>query len=175
MGSLALAELILGAVVYAMRIWGREVTLCRHVLTGLAQGTKGVERAVDWHHLTALGADVGATYTRLPSAQEQRQFRRAFIQEFAKGFQQHQGTTAAFVNWRVLGRERGVTTVAVDYPAKRQTLVFRVSGWLRPQLQTIAWMEDLREATTVSTPPPVAAPLTVSAPRCPNCPSGSGT
>ncbi len=108
---------------FVANFMGRDVKLCKRVLTGLIQGNHAVRQHIDWGHLTALDVDVGATYTQIQDAQKQAAYQHVFVQKFAEGFAQAKADASVFTGWRAQGNG----TVAVDYPAKNKTLVLRLS------------------------------------------------
>ncbi len=126
--------LIVAVGLLVVSFWGRDVKLCKRVLTELIQGNHAVRQHIDWGHLTALDVDVGATYAQLQDAQEQMAYQRIFVQKFAEGFAQAQADASVFTGWRA----QGDGTVAVDYPAKSKTLVFRLSESGK-QVTGMAW------------------------------------
>ena len=135
-GSLLLILAMAGLATAGARLIRTEVGFCRDAFAGLAQGRLSAERQVDWEHLQAMGVDVGETYRRLPNAQERRQYRQAFIGQFAGGFASSGATTRAFTNWR----RAGGRLVAADYPAKQKTLLCGVSGsWITRRIVSLQW------------------------------------
>ena len=127
--------LAVGVVAAILVLPGREVRLCKRLLGGLVQGKLSVGTGIAWDRLTALGMDVGAAYAQLPNLEEQAAYQEAFIQNFANGFRQSGATLKVFKHWRV--QQDG--TVAVDYPEKQRTLVFRLSSTKPLQLTGLAW------------------------------------
>ena len=83
--------------------------------------------------------DVGAAYSRLPSEQERRDYRRAFIARFAEGFRQGGGQLNAFSQWRVTEPKDGMTVVAADVPKTQRTLLFQLSKAGGRKVIGIAW------------------------------------
>ena len=128
--GVVVAALVMGGVYLSS---DPDVRLCRRALAHLVNGNLSAGRAIDWAHLQALDVDVGAAYAALPNRQEQLNYERAFIQNFAGGFRKNGGRLDALTHWRV----EPDGTVSVDYPAKQTTLVFRLSG--RRQVDGIAW------------------------------------
>jgi hypothetical protein len=135
-----LGVLIVSAgVVFAVRASGSDVTFCRSALENLARGKPAAQRQIDWTRLKALDVDVGAAYSQLPSEQEQRDYRRAFIARFADGFRQGGGKLDAFSQWRVAEPKDGMTVVAADVPATQRTLLFQISKASGRKLVGIQW------------------------------------
>ena len=112
-----------------------DIRFCRRVLGQLVNGNPSVSRVIDWAHLQALDVNVGATYAALPNQQEQLNYERAFVRNFAVGFRKSGGQLSAFTHWRA----EPDGTVSADYPAKHKTLVFRLTGSGRHQVDGIAW------------------------------------
>ena len=140
--DLKMAAGMIAVVAIAAGLWqGRtsDVEACRQAFRGLAAGAPSAQGRLDWERLTALGVDVGATYRGLPSDQERRRYREAFVANFSKGFQQTGATAEQFVRWRVEERTPETVTVAADYPAKQQTLRLGVSARGKKRVQAIAW------------------------------------
>lgn len=139
MGSATLVLAAIGAAVFVMRARASDADLAQRILTGLANGQASIERRINWEHLQALGVNVGATYTRLPSDQERARYRDTFIRGFAEGFQRSGARPESFVNWRVQEREEGYSVVAADYAAKRRTLLLRLAKSGGRRLEGIQW------------------------------------
>ena len=114
-----------------------DVRLCHRVLAQLVNADLAVSRSIDWDHLQALDANVGATYAALQNREERVGYERAFIRNFAEGFRKSGGRLSAFTHWRA----EPDGTVSADYPAKQKTLVFRLSG--RRQVDGIAWKTQM--------------------------------
>ena len=112
-----------------------DVRLCRRVLVQLVNANPSVSRVIDWDHLQALEVNVGATHAVLPTRQEQMNYEQAFIRSFAEGFRKSGGQLSAFTHWRA----EPDGTVSADYPAKHKTLVFRLTGSGRHQVDGIVW------------------------------------
>ena len=124
------------AVAAGVYLWtGSDVRLCRRVLAQLVNADPSVSRAIDWSRLQALEVNVGATYAALANRQEQMDYEHAFIRSFAEGFRKSGGQLSAFTHWRA----EPDGSVSADYPAKRKTLVFRLSGSGRHQVDGIVW------------------------------------
>ena len=133
---------IVGTVVVVavgLRLVNRDVRFCRDVLTDLALGRQSAQARIDWEKLKALDTDVGAAYSKLPNEQEKRQYRQAFIANFATGFSQSGGRLDGFANWRVQGDQAGDRVVAADYKPKQKTLLFRISRAWRKRLEAMQW------------------------------------
>jgi len=139
LGSVTIALLAIGALALWPSVRGDEVTFCRRVFRGLATGTSAGHRAIDWPRFTALGVDVGATYTGLPNEQERIKYRKTFLQSFAMAFRHAGGRVGAFVQWRKVGQRDGQVVVAADYPAKQRTLLMACSGGWNKKIRSIQW------------------------------------
>ena len=131
--------LLVAAVASGLSWFGRDVRFCRDVLTDLARGRQSAQARIDWDRLKALDVDVGATYAKLPNEQEKRQYRQAFIANFATGFSQSGARLDGFANWRVQSDQAGDRVVAADYKPKQKTLLFRISGAWRKRLEAMQW------------------------------------
>lgn len=135
--ALTLAAVAVAAVV--MRLTQNEVGFCRAVFRNLVNDRQAAQRQIDWERLKAVGVDVGKTYTELPDDQARAQYRKAFIDNFAMGFRQSEGTLEAFRNWRVQARDGERVVVATDYEAKRKTLLLSVPASGQRKLQELQW------------------------------------
>ena len=136
MEYIVLAVLLAAGLGFFFMSSGQEVRFCRRVFGGLVKGEPNVGGSIAWDRLKALDLDLGSAYAKLPPGERQK-FQQAFIQNFAVGFRQGQGQLMAFTNWRM--EHDG--SVAVDYPAKHKTLLFRVSETGKRQLEGIAWKQ----------------------------------
>ena len=135
--SLGPLALVGGVITLAgLLVWntfGQDVKLCKRVFVGLVTGDQSVRKKIDWNHFVALDVDVGATYTQLPPA-EQLPYEETFVRNFSLGFARAKADPSGFVNWRA--QEDG--TVAVDYPAKNKTAIFKLSENGK-QVAGLAW------------------------------------
>lgn len=129
--------LVVAAVTSFLSLSGRDVRFCRRVFTKLASGDPSVRHAIAWGELKALGTDVGATYASLANRQVQTAYEQAFIRSFAEGFQQGGAAVQAFTNWR----REAPGTVAVDYPAKHQTLLFHLTRKGMRRVAAVEWRQ----------------------------------
>lgn len=136
-GVVVLAALAVVAVV--MRLSQGEAGFCREVFRNLVNDRQAAQRQIDWEHLQAVGVDVGKTYTELPNDQARAQYRKAFVDNFAMGFRQAEGTLDSFRNWRVHARDGERVVVAVDYEAKHKTLLLSIPASGRRKLEAIQW------------------------------------
>ena len=125
--------------VTAMHWRQRDVSLCRRVLSGLAQGKPWVQRDVAWDRFAAMGNDVGTVYQKLPNDGERLQYRMAFVQRFADGFQRAQANVDNFGRWRIVAREPGRTIVATDCKPTGSTLQFQISTNGPHRVEAIQW------------------------------------
>lgn len=137
--SAVISILVVLAIVVPLRVMHRDVRFCRTVLRDLASGRQSVQSRIQWERLTAMGVNVGATYTALPNNQERTEYRRAFVKGFANGFAKTGARPEAFTNWRAQGREGGRRVVAAEYPAKHKTLLFRISSAWSQRLEAVRW------------------------------------
>lgn len=138
-GSIALVLVIAGVLLLALRVRESDAAACRAILTGLAQGKSFVARRIDWNHLTAMGVNVGETYTKLPDDKQRADYRQAFVTQFARGFQQSGARPKDFVRWRLERREQDRVVIAVDYPAKKKTLLMSLPSSGTKKLEDIRW------------------------------------
>jgi len=134
-----LAVVIAGAIFIYLQIVNRDVNLCRYVFNSLLTSKPAAEKYIDWEHLQAVGADIGATYRALPNDQEKTNYRMVFFRTFPKGFEKFHGQPKAFRNWRNLGVKDGKTIVAVDYLAYNKTLLFFLSKLHGTKIVSIQW------------------------------------
>ena len=125
------------AVLLVVRNMGDDATFCRRLLTRLAFGDTSVAGQIRWDRFQALDLDVGAMYRGLPNDQERRDYRRAFIQQFAQGFRAAGATPESFEGWRVEPEAGGLRWVAAKAAATGQTLRFGVSPGWRKRLQAL--------------------------------------
>ncbi len=141
LGYGAMVILAVAGLAWAMRAVSHdEAAWCRRVFAGLAAGRLYVQGDVNWERLKALGADVGEDYRALPNERERANFRRAFITRFASSFQGAKGRVQDFTGWRSQGRDdEGRLIVAVDYPAKQQTLLVTVSELGQRRVDALQW------------------------------------
>ena len=128
--------------VFVLRASRSDVDLCRAVLAGLTQGRSSVAGQIAWERLRALDLDVGATYVKLPNAKEQGEYRQAFIENFAAGFQRTGASLPQFTGWRVQERSKGTIIVAADYAARQKTLLLTLpanASWWGKKIEAIQW------------------------------------
>lgn len=123
------------AVAFLASLFRQDVRFCRTVFVKLVKGDQSVGNAIDWDHLKALDVDVSATYAQLPNFEAKAAYRQAFIKNFAEGFHKSSGKLEEFTSWHT---ERD-GSIAVEYPAKKRTLVFRLSPEGKRRLTGIAW------------------------------------
>ena len=138
-GSIVLLLLVAAGGMVAVHLSRSDVTFCREVLTALAQGRPSVKPRIAWERLQAVGVDVGATYTQLPSDQDRVQYRQTFVQSFSREFQQSGGAVNGFRRWRVKERLKGRVVVAADYVEKGMTLLMTVPASRPKRVESIQW------------------------------------
>ena len=138
-GSVVLVLCVLAVGAFVVRLRGSDVDFCRTLLHALATGQPGSARHIDWNHLQALQTNVGQTYAALPSEQERANYRRAFVQYFAEGFQAGGVSVDTFTHWRIHAREAGQVVVAVDNAAGTRTLLMRVTATGAQKLTGLQW------------------------------------
>lgn len=139
MGSILLLVLAVTVAVLVARMGRGDVAFCRDVLRDLAQGKQSVRTHIAWDRLSAVGVDVGTTFSRLKDAQQRMNYQRAFIAQFAGAFQRSGGDPRAFVKWRIHAQGAGQTVVAADYPSKQKTLLMGLSGGWNKKVTSIQW------------------------------------
>jgi len=122
-----LALVIIACIVFFLHLKNQEINLCQSILGSLSQGKTTVEKFIDWENLNALGVNVGATYTGLANEKEKADYKKAFIQNFAFGFQKSGGKSVLFRHWRIYQRDSGKVIVACDYSGYNKTLLFIIS------------------------------------------------
>ena len=136
------AALILGAIAVVMviaRLSQGEAGFCREVFRNLVDDRQSAQGQIDWEHLTAVGVDVGKTYTGLPNDQARAQYRKAFVDNFAMGFRRAEGNLSAFRNWRIQARDGDRIVVAADYETKHKTLLFSIPASGQRKVEAIQW------------------------------------
>jgi len=124
--TILIIVLIAGIALF-LHLKNQEINLCQSILGSLAQGKPAVEKFIDWENFKALGVDVGATYASLANEKEKADYKKAFIQNFAFGFQKSGGKPALFKHWRIYQRESGKVIVACDYSGYNKMLLFTIS------------------------------------------------
>lgn len=88
----------------------------RETIISLAKGDSAAQTRIDWPVLTAMGQNVGAEYSAIPTEEEKRKFRQDFINQFATSFRESGGSVDNFANWRVTFSDSTRTEVAADAP-----------------------------------------------------------
>jgi hypothetical protein len=121
----------------------QDTEFCRDIIfSGLIKGQGAVAKYIDWENLTALGADAGVEYLKLPNSKEREDFQRAFINGFALGFLYDGGNPDNFTDWRPYKQDKDSVTVAADYKAKKKILLFTLSKESKKgKLKALAWQE----------------------------------
>ena len=152
---------VVGVIVLVLRNPQEDaVRWTKQTFETLVSGRSSVQARIAWERLSAVGVDVGATYTKLPNAREQAQYRQAFLRELASGFRRSGARAESFVNWRIEesaesaemkaqsaqnksaeGAERDARTmvVAADFPAKQKTLLMTLTVGKPRQVTGIGW------------------------------------
>jgi hypothetical protein len=134
----AVVAVVVG-LVWAMRASQGAAAWCQESFEGLTSGERSAQARIDWERLRALGVNVGAAYRGLPNAHAKAQYRREFLEGFAKAFAQGGGRPEAFVDWRVEERTGEEIVVAADYPAKRNTLLISLPASGKRRIAGLAW------------------------------------
>jgi hypothetical protein len=132
---------VVAAAVFFLRYSEGDVSFCRSVLQNLVRGKPAAQRQIEWTQLKALDVDVGAIYSQLPSDQEKRDYRLAFISRFAEGFRQGGGQLSVFGPWRVAEPKDGMIVVAADVPQAKRTLLFQISNASGRKLVGLQWQQ----------------------------------
>ena len=140
LGYVVVTMTAMGALLFGIKWLHRDVEFCRSVFRGLAHGRAAVQQHIDWEHLKAVGVDVGATYTGLPSDLERERYRQTFVLAFSRGFELTGARATNFVNWRVAERQPDTITVAADYPLTKQTLLFVIPSAGTKRIGAIRWV-----------------------------------
>ena len=139
-GSVVVVLIAAAGVTAILRFSQRDVDFCHAVLADLAAGRPWINRHLDWERLTVMGVNVGDTYSHLSNTKEKADYQRAFIQQFARGFEQAGGDIHAFINWRLAaGNGSEDRVVIADYPAKQKTILFRLSESGKRRVTAIEW------------------------------------
>lgn len=138
----ALFVIIIVLIAGFLQLKNQEINFCRNVFKGLVAGRVEVQKFIDWEHLKALDADVGANYTRLPDEKEKSNYKKAFIKNFSLGFQRAGGKLWAFKHWRLYNKTNEVFSVAVDYPKYNKTLLFIFSQGRNKKLIGLEWKQN---------------------------------
>ena len=132
------AGLAVGAALVVVNLVNSDVALCRRTFAGLVKGDPAVRNAIAWDRFQAEEIDVGASYATLTDPRAQRSYQQTFIKAFSAGFAHEGGALGAFTRWRV----EPDGAVAVDYPAKQKTLLFRLSSEAgRRQVVGLGWKQ----------------------------------
>jgi len=120
-----------------------DVSFARGVFSGLIKGDESVKEAIDWPSFKAVGNDLGAIYSKLPSDKERGLYKQAFILNFALGFKSSGGKFSSFTNWRIIQRNKqGVIVVADIGASGERTVLFAISKKYRNRkLVAIEWEE----------------------------------
>ncbi|GEM_PF-6274077 len=132
-----LAALIASAAI-VLNVTRGDVDRGRAVFSGLVYGRQNVQRDIEWEHLRGLDVDVGQAYRALPSDKERTGYRRAFVENFAKGFAIAHAKVSDFVNWRIAQRSPETVSVAADYRGKGRTLLVMLNASTK-HLVSLQW------------------------------------
>lgn len=130
---------ILAVAVVALLARKGDAQVCREIFQDLVDGRPRVERRIDWEHFQAMGIDVGATYLGLRDDTQRAGYRKAFLENFQKGFRKGHGNAQPFTHWRMHTRDAGSVIVAADAPVKGKTLLFRLATDRAKRLQGLQW------------------------------------
>jgi hypothetical protein len=94
----------------------RDVRFARETFESLAQGNTEVADKIDWPVFTALGDNLGVSYTALPTEVEKQRFTTQFITQFAASFRESGGNVDQFTHWRSSYQDSQKTEVSADSP-----------------------------------------------------------
>lgn len=151
-----LIAIVMGALVFFIRLKTEDTDFCRKVFNGLVKGSYGVQKFIDWEKLKAMKVDVGATYIQFTIEKQRSDYKKAFIKYLSLGFRQAGGKLNLFTNWRIypvrkespdrIELSNGVydkysdkTVVAADYRGK--IILFTISKYGKRKLIAIQWKE----------------------------------
>lgn len=109
------------------------------VFSGLARGDQEVDPLIDWEHLHTVGVDIGEHYRMHTTEQQRPSYRRMFILSYANGFKQSGARPNSFTNWRVVGRDGTIVTIAADHRSMGKTLLLMVRAAEPKQLEGLEW------------------------------------
>jgi len=120
-----------------------DISFARSVFAGLIKGDESVKDAIDWPSFKAVGVDLGAVYAKIPADREKAYFKKAFILNFALGFESSGGKFESFTHWRISQRDKQGVIVAADIGALGETkILFTISKKYRNRkLVAIQWEE----------------------------------
>jgi hypothetical protein len=91
-----------------------DMSFAKNTFESLARGDSAVIDKIDWATLTAMGQNIGAAYSQLPSETEKRNLETTFVTQFATSFRESGGSPDKFENWRVSHHDDLKTEVAAD-------------------------------------------------------------
>lgn len=118
-----------------------EVQFARRVLHGLCSGKQKVESSIAWERFRVMGVDVGTAYTKLASAKEKADYRKAFFYNLSYTFKASKGRLSDFTNWQV--KDRGIDTANVSadtYSGKVLLMTLSYTGG-RQKLIAMSWQQ----------------------------------
>ena len=116
-----------------------EVQFARRALYGLCKGDKKIESSIAWDRLQAMGIDVGQAYSKLISAKEKADYRKAFFYNLSYAFKASKGRLSDFTNWQVQDRQADTATVVVDTSSGNVLLMVLSNTGGRMRLIAIGW------------------------------------
>ena len=117
-----------------------DVQLARRIFNGLCDGKQTVENLIDWQRFTAIGADIGKSYSQLRTEKDRRDYKKAFFYNFSASFKSAGGMSSQFSNWRIKSQDSVNTVVAADTAGQNKVILFTISrvGSQR-KLTAISW------------------------------------
>ena len=101
-------------VAFFLTIGEPDLSFGRSVFYGLIKGNESVKKLIDWDSFKAIGQDLGANYSKLPSAREKEWYKKSFIINCSLGFQSVKGLPGSFINWRLRRSDNQTAVVATD-------------------------------------------------------------
>ena len=118
-----------------------EVQFARRVLYGLCKGNQNIASSISWERFQAMGVNVGQAYSRLNSAKEKSDYRKAFFYNLSYAFKASKGQLSDFTNWQVKNRDADTATVAVDTSSGKILLMTLSNSGGRLRLIAIGWRQ----------------------------------
>jgi len=101
-------------VAFFLTVGEPDLSFGRSVFYGLIKGNESVKKSIDWDSFKAIGQDLGANYSKLPSAREKEWYKKSFIINCSLGFQSLKGVPGSFANWRLRRSDSQTAVVATD-------------------------------------------------------------
>ena len=116
--------------------------LAKRIFNGLCRGNQGVENLIAWQTLTAVGTDVGQTYSSFRTENDRKSYRKAFFYNYSNSFKSAGGSASQFFNWRIKSQDADKTIVAADTIGRSKVALFTISHKEKQRkLTAISWEE----------------------------------